>query len=252
MTSLSKSLTILIATFAILSIVTAPARALQTFNWAGYTWTISPYAIGSGIVSGNASNVWIDASGYLHLDLSKIGTTWYGAEVATTNNFGFGHFYYVLNAPVTSMEAQDVIAGFTYGPQNGVGKDGTNEIDVEFSKWNNASWWPIGDNLDFAIYPNSALWKGKLRHVEDDIAYTGTNTCTVRIDWSSTSVTESVWNGVVSTTASPSTAVNTWTYNGTTTTIPQLASPFLLNIWSYGVAPTQPVDAVIQSFAYYP
>src|SRR3569833_2888233 len=115
MITLRKTLTILIGTFAILSTGGSKAQALQTISWSGYTWTISPYAIGSGIVSGNTSNVWIDASGYLHLDISNIGGKWYGAEVDGVSNLGFGHYYWVFNAPVTTMEHQDVLAGFTYG-----------------------------------------------------------------------------------------------------------------------------------------
>jgi len=223
-----------------------------SLNWKGYTWTISPYAIGSGIVSGNTADAFVDSSGYLHLELANIGGKWYGGEVATVNNFGFGHFYWVFNAPIQTMEHQDVLAGFTYGPQNGLGKSGQNEIDVEFSHWNNASWWPVADNCDFAIYP-SPQKKGKAGHVETDFAYRGTNLVTCRIDWSATSITESLWSGVVSPTASTSTAANTWTYNNTDgVTIPQSACPFLFNIWTYGIAPTQPVDAVVQDFSYSP
>ena len=216
-----------------------------SLNWAGYTWTVSPYAIGDGTVSSNAANTWVDASGYLHLDLAKIGSTWYGAEVATTNNLSYGTFYWVFSAPLTSMQAQDVLAGFTYGPQNGVGSGGENELDVEFSKWGNAS---SPFNGDFTFYPSTGHASSGSNLT--NWTYTGGTLATCRVDWSSTSVTGSIWNGVVATNAPLSTAAITWNYKGNSTTVPQDACPFLFNIWASGTAPTTAVDAVVQSFQY--
>ena len=221
-----------------------------SLNWKGYTWTVSPYGIGSGIVSGNTANAWVDGSGYLHLDIANIGGKWYGAEVATTNSIGFGSYYFVFSGPLTSMEAQDVLGGFTYGPQNGNGVSGQNEIDIEFSKWNNATWFPSGDNGDFDVWAPPGVKTGT--NTEHDWKYTGGNIATCRIDWSSTSVTESIWSGVVATNAPTSTANVTWTFNSSTAYIPQTACPFMFNIWAYGKAPTQPVDVVVQNFQYLP
>jgi len=222
-----------------------PRVEATSLNWAGYTWTVSPYAIGDGTVSSNASNTWVDGSGYLHLDLAKIGSTWYGAEVATTNNFGYGSFYWVFSAPLTSMQAQDVLAGFTYGPDHSIGVGGENELDVEFSKWGHST---SPFNGDFTFYPSTGH-AGSGSNLTN-WAYTGGNIATCRVDWSATSVTGSIWNGVVASNAPLSTAAITWNYKGNSTTVPQDACPFLFNIWASGTAPTTAVDAVVQSFQY--
>jgi len=237
------------AFLAIIVLMTAAPVRAATLDWAGQTWTISTSRIGSGLVTGNTGTAFVDSSGYLHLDLSKIGGKWYGGEVATVNNLGFGSYYWVFNAPLTSMEAQDVLAGFSYGPQNGLGVSSQNEIDVEFSRWNNSSWFPAGNNGDFDIYPPPPAKKGS--DVEHDWNYTGGNTATCRIDWSSTSITESIWSGVAPTNASTSTANVTWTLSDTAT-IPQSALPFMFNFWAFGTLPTQPVDAIVQTFQYIP
>lgn len=41
-------------------------------------------------------------------------------------------FYWVFSAPVTTMEKQDVLAGFTYGSQNGVGLIGQMKLTLSF------------------------------------------------------------------------------------------------------------------------
>jgi len=249
MKSVRQMLAASISAIALFTVGGGPVQA-TTLNWAGYTWNVSPYGIGSGIVSGNTANTWVDASGYLHLAISNIGGTWYGAEVATTNNLGFGSYYWVFSGPLTTMEAQDVLGGFTYGPQNGLGVSGQNEIDIEFSKWNNSSWFPSGDNGDFDVWAPPGVPVGT--NVEYDWKYTGGSIATCRIDWSATKVTESIWSGVVSTSEPTSTANVTWTYNGTTSTIPQVACPFMFNLWAYGAAPTQAVDTQVRSFQFIP
>lgn len=230
------------------ALMAAGAASVQatTINWAGYSWTISPYAIGGGQVSGNDAETWIDSRGYLHMDMSKIGSTWYGSEVATTTNHGFGTYYWVWSGPFTSLEKQAVIGAFTYGPQGGIGADGENEIDVEFSKWN-----VTGNqyNGDFTIYPSTGHGGS---NANINWTYTGGTTCTCRVDWNSTSITESIWSGVVPINASTSSANVTWTHTGTTTNMPQAAVPYLFNVWSYGVKPTKAVDITIQTFQFVP
>jgi len=236
-----------LAGIALYIALASPGQA-QSLDWEGYQWTVNPsYGIGQGIVHGDPSNVYVDASGYLHLKLSNVGGKWSGAEISTDKDFSFGHFYWVFSGPLTAMEPQDVLAGFTYGPQHKNGIDGQNEIDVEFSKWNNST---NANNCDFDIYPPPGAKKGE--NVEHDWNYTGSDVATVRIDWTSSQVTESVWNGVVPVNAPTTTAAATWTYDGSTHTIPQTACPFMFNFWVFKALPTTPVDALVRKFQYIP
>jgi len=231
---------------AMLAAVNMPAQA-TSLNWAGYTWVKSPYAIGEGIVSGNDAESYIDSSGNLHLAMSKIGSTWYGAELATSNDFGFGSFYWVFTGPLTTFQQQDVLSGFTYGPDHGYGVDGENELDVEFAKWN-----VTGNqyNGDFTYYP---ITGHKGSNVNRNWTYTGGTTCTCRIDWSPTSVVSSIWSGTVATNAPTSSANVTWTYtNSNLITIPQHVAPFIFNLWAFGQLPTQAVDVTVKNFQFIP
>ena len=217
----------------------------QSVNWAGYTWNESSSAMGDGEIDSNPSNVSVDSNGYLHLAISESGSTWTGSEIGTSNNFGFGSFYWVFSGPINAMQQQIVLAGFLYGPQNGIGTDGQNEIDVEFSNWNVAD---VADNGDFAIYPTTGVTTGQ--SASDLWNWTSGTVATCRVDWTSTSVTESIWSGVVATNAPTSTAAVTWTYNGTTQSIPQPACPWLFNVWAYGAKPSQTLNIAIENFEY--
>jgi len=236
-----------LAGIAVLAALAAPSHG-QTIDWQGYTWNVNQGdKIGQGLVRGDASTVSIDAEGYLHLKLSNLEGKWAGAELATVKNLGFGHFYWVFSGPLTAMEPQDVLAGFTYGPQNHIGIDGQNEIDVEFSKWNAST---NANNCDFDIYPPPGAKKGA--NVEYDWNYTGSDVATVRIDWTASQVTETVWDGVVPENAPTNTAAKTWTYDGTKATIPQVPCPFMFNFWVFKALPTVPVDAIVRTFKYIP
>jgi len=243
---LDRQLCALAASIA-LSIAGGAQAQAKDIDWSGYTWNISTGRIGQGLVSGDPGNVLIDGNGYLHLKMVNSGGKWSGAELATSKAFGFGTFYWVFSAPVKSMEPQVVLAGFTYGPQIGTGIDGQNEIDVEFSKWNAIN---NKNNVDFDIYPPPGALKGA--NVEYDLNYTGSDTVTVRVDWSAAQITETLWSGVVPITASTKTADATWTYNGDKSTIPQAACPFMFNLWTFKTLPTVPIDAIVQSFQYVP
>jgi len=240
-----------------LALVVATSIAVQaaTISWKGHTWNVNagdPIGDGSqgGQISGSASNVSVDSNGYLHLKISGSGSTAKGAELYSADNIGFGSIYYVISGPITAMQKQVVASGFTYGPANGIGVDGENELDVEFSQWNGTA----GNiNGDFTFYPNTG--HGNLGASYEDnwlINLGGSTVNTVRIDWSSTKVTASIWTGVVPPTASTSTAVKTGTFNGNTSTIPQSPCPMLFNLWTFGAYPTQALDIAFQDFQFIP
>jgi len=144
------------------------------------------------------------------------------------------------------MQKSVVASGFVYGPAAHVGKDGENELDIEFSRWN----WTAGNiNADFTFYPNTGEAARKASYEENFLLdLNGGTVVTCRIDWSSTEVTASIWSGVVPPTASVGTALKTHTYKGDAKTIPQSACPMMFNLWTYGAYPTEGVDIVVRDF----
>lgn len=226
----------------------------KTIQWKGHGWEVNTGSlIGShtpGQIRGAESNVVIDANGYLHLKISGAGSTATGAELNSTAKMGYGSYYYVLQGPITDMEKGVVASGFIYGPAAGVGTDAEDEIDIEFSKWNGVA----GNiNADFTFYPNTghaALGASYEKNFLIDLGGSQVNTC--RIDWTSTTITASIWKGVVPPTASTTSAVRTHMYHGDDKTVPQSPCPMMFNLWTYGSLPTHPLDIAVRDFKFTP
>ena len=171
----------------------------------------------------------------------------------TSSNLGFGTYQWVIQGNnFYNMDPSVVLGLFTYGPQNGIGTDGTNEVDIEFSKWGTTG---TTQNVDFTVYPATGR-KNKNSTPSSDVTYyltppgSGTTT-TVRFVWSSTSITWYVMSGTVGVNAAPTNVVQSFTYNGTTSTIPQAASPVGINLWAFEALPSNPWNIVLQSFTYH-
>src|SRR3569833_1664873 len=96
----------------------AGSTKAATIDWSGYKWDVnSNDGIGGGLVHGSLSNVLVDANGGLHLRMTQQDGKWWGAELATTKALSFGTLNKNNEGPLTTMEPQIVLAGFTYGPQ---------------------------------------------------------------------------------------------------------------------------------------
>jgi hypothetical protein len=229
-------------------------------GWMGYTWKVDPNGtcIGSCEVNSNSGNLSVDSNGYLHVKISKSGNAWTGAEMFTSEKLGFGTYQWVLEGNnFYDMDPPIVLGLFTYGPAGGIGIDGTDETDIEFSKWNTP---PGTQNVDFTAYPatghKNTENKSKDPKPSSDHTYyipsptSSTATTTVRFVWSSTSISWYVMSGTVGVNSTPTNILQSYTYTGTTTTIPQAASPVGINLWSFEASPTNPWDITIDSFTY--
>ena len=220
-----------------------------TLTWKGYDWNVTTGGM-AGVAEGDPSNVSVDSNGYLHLKITKNGTTWTAAELYSATNLGFGTYQWQVSGPIDRMDHTVVLGLSPYGPAAGVGTDGYNEIDTEFSQWNDE----IGHvNMDWGVYPATKAGK----HAEDDFFFSlngGTET-TTRMVWSSTSVVSTVFSGFVPLGASTN-QLNTNTYAPAdpTDNIPQQAVPVLLNLWCYEAVPSSgnDVEVILQDFQFIP
>jgi hypothetical protein len=222
-------------------------------TWMGYNWNIDPNGtpIGGGLISSNSNNLSVDSNGYLHVMINESGGTWTGAEMFTQENLGFGTYQWVLQGNnFYQMDPPIVLGLFTYGPANGIGTDGTDEIDIEFSNWDGT----VGNgNIDFTVYPATGHKnKGSAGSADQEyhVAAPSSGTTTVRFVWSSTSVSWYIMSGTVGVNSAPTNVLQSFTYNGTTTTIPQVALPVGINFWTYQALPTHTWNVTIQSFSY--
>ncbi len=231
-----------VGTFAV------PAQAVTgPFAWKGYTWTPTTGGM-AGVCAGDPANISVDASGYLHLKITKNGSTWTASEVFTSVSLGFGTYQWQIAGPIDRMDHTVVLGLFPYGPKAGIGQDGTNEIDTEFSFWNDEA---PGVNADWGVYPPSVSGT----HWEDDFLFSldGGSAATTRMVWSGSGIAGTLMSrfqplgttaGVLSTTSyMPSNA---------TSEIPQQALPLGMNLWCYKAVPSsgQDVEIVIQDFQF--
>lgn len=226
-------------------------EATTQLTWMGHQWSVTEGRM-AGVARGRASNVEVDSNGYLHLMITKTGKRATAGEIFSNDKMGFGTYQWEIQGPVDNMDPHAVLGLFPYGPQAGSGRDGENEIDIEFSRWANTL---CGGacNADFTVYPSTGnLAVGP---TEDDYNFNlaGGELVTARMSWSSTSVTETVMAGL----HPPGTTENvlqTWTLAPPdyTVRIPQEAAPIGMNLWCFKRKVTTSQAVVIRSFQYLP
>jgi hypothetical protein len=128
---------------------------------------------------------------------------------------------------------------------------GENEIDIEFSKWNNTCG---GCNADFAFWP--ATGKGSLGRSAADlftVNLAGSNQVTARFVWRSNSIVGTIMKGLVPM-GQTTNVLRTFTYQPADflQRIPQVPLPLGMNLWAFQVPPATPQEIVIRDFQYAP
>jgi len=121
----------------------APSAQAADLQWAGRAWKVTSGGM-AGVADGSPNNVSVDQNGYLHLKITNNGGTWTAAEIFSTDKLGFGTYQWQVDAPIDRFDKNVVLGLFPYGPAAGIGADGTNEIDIEYSRWDRADG-PNGD-----------------------------------------------------------------------------------------------------------
>jgi len=231
---------------ALLLLVGSQARPVSaaTLVWKGHTWQVTSGGM-AGVCKGDPNNVSIDSTGYLHFKISNTGGTWTASEMFTTDNLGFGTYQWQVDGPVDTYDKNIVLGFFPYGPAAGIGADGTNEIDIEYSRWGQAN----GANGDWTNYPNSGTTIGEL-------SYTFSLTSTLstsRFIWTASSIQDFVIDGLQPVNGTTG-LIKTWTYapSNPSTNIPQRAMPLGMNLWCFNAPPSngQPVEIVIRDFQF--
>ncbi len=234
-------------------------------NWLGYTWDFqNGEPAGGGTLIAYKRNMFVDSNGYLHVNVRKKGNTFTDAEMYTRNLFNFGTFQWVLQGTnYYKMDPPLVLGLFTYGPNAGVGVDGENEIDIEFSNWDGTG--VPNQVADFTVYPSTGNGTDdQIDHEVDFYVRTPeTDTTTARFVWSSTSVEFYLMAGTVPVNQPVTDVFHHWTYDGTNTVhgvtttdplkwIPQDPCPVDINLWNFIGLPTHTWDIVVQEFDYLP
>ena len=122
---------------------------LKTLRFGGYEWEVRESKHeGPGPNDWNADNVRVDNKGALHLKITRHAGQWTCAEITSKRKFGFGTYQFNLVGRIDRLDPNLVLGLFNY-PTPDLGKDGTNEIDIEFAHWGNSKF-PIGN---YTVWP---------------------------------------------------------------------------------------------------
>ncbi len=224
-----------------------PAATKSTLWFSGYEWSVRFGSGGPGPNQWSQSNVWVDENGYLHLKISKVAGVWYCAELQTLERLGFGTYQFQVQGRIDTLDPNVVLGLFNYTVP-GVGPDGTNEIDIEFSRWGD----PDYSNGSYTVWPAQAGYQHKTYPFDFSLA--GKLYSTHRFQWSSKQIKfQSLYgrrndnrNQFAGWVFSPQLYLKR---------IPQHSLPLHLNLWlMLGRAPMngKGVEVIINSFKFTP
>lgn len=221
----------------------APTAMLQ---FAGHTWQVRAGSGGPGPNTWDASNVWVDGDGALHLKIAHVNGAWTSAELETTKRLGFGTYQFQIIGAIDQLDANVVLGLFNYPPDD-VGPDATNEIDIEFARWGA----PANPNGNYTVWPAEAGRKNSSHTFE--FALGGTYT-TQRFRWSRDAI---LFQSLHGHTDGDANEFARWEFRPGTFAqdIPQQPMPLHLNLWLFGGhAPTdgKEVEIVVSALRYTP
>ena len=208
--------------------------------WAGRNWLVksgTDLGPGPNDWSVGTNNVWVDASGYLHLQITQVAGTWYCPEIISEQSFGYGEYRFKLATEFDQLDTNAVGGLFTY-------LDDNNEIDVEFVRA-----WTGTNNVSFATQPARA---GNFH--EFHAAFTEGSYSTHRFIWETNSIFYQSYFGHADPPPGEALKIAEWTY--TSNSIPVASTEKLhLNRWLFqGRVPTdtQHLELVVHEFTFVP
>lgn len=207
---------------------------VRQINWSGYIWNVVTDGFGSwgnNHFSDSTNNVWIDSQGNLHLKITYVNGTWYCSEVTTTNIVGPGTYTVnMVTNPLNPAFDKYTVAGIFYY------LDDFNELDIEYSRWDNAS----NNNLGQFTVQNSPA-------VESPTFYINNESTNNKFIWFSDGkanfeVRDSLNN-----------ILSSWQYPGAWKT--KAGGVFIIDLWLHGGNPPsdgKEKELVLSSFNYTP
>jgi hypothetical protein len=139
-----------VVTVSIVKGTGAPQLApVKPLHFSGYDWEVRTISSDRGGLNNlyGADNAWMDASGALHLRITKKGDRWSCAELEMTRSLGYGT-YIITVRDTTHLEPAAVLSMNTFDDWGG--DQHYRELDVEFGRWGDAA---AKNNAQYGVQP---------------------------------------------------------------------------------------------------
>ncbi len=129
------------------SVGPGPPIVSKTLKFSGYEWNVRHITSDrNGAISYyDPANAWTDASGALHLRISREEDRWKCSQVILANHFGYGSYLFSVS-DTAHLEPAAALAMFTY---DDLAPDHHREMDIEMSRWGDRN----SKNGDYVVQP---------------------------------------------------------------------------------------------------
>jgi len=226
----------------------APPADARVIRFSGFEWEVRPDADGGpGPNHWDPNSVRVDRQGRLHLRITHRGGRWHCAEVTLRRSLGFGRYQFEVTGALDRLDRNVVLGLFNYPPP-GAGPDGTNEIDIEYSRWGNPASLPASET----IYPaHEGVKPASIAH--EFTMPPGLSDTTQRFDWHRDDITFQCLRGHRNDNQDE---YARWAFRPADRQhLPQKPLPVHINLWLVrGKAPVdgKEIEVIVSSFTFNP
>jgi len=114
-----------------------PALPTKSLQFSGYDWKVRTTSAVRGGENNlyDADNAWTDASGALHLRISKKSEKWTCAHISLARSLGYGTYNLTVR-DTSRLEPASILSIHTYDPMGG--DQHFREMDIEIGRWGEA------------------------------------------------------------------------------------------------------------------
>lgn len=231
-------------TYPYAEVLRTPTSRAITFSGHNFSVKTGFNGPGPNEFSDSTDNVWVDASGNLHLKIAKRNGIWYCSEIIADESPGYGMYVFTVETRLDQLDDNMILGLFTWhtaAPQYNY-----REIDFEFGTWGTP-----GNNVgQFVIQP----WDNPGNTHRFDISYPATTTTTHVLLWRPDWLRFQSYYGNFTFAPDPTDMIRTWYYTGADTP-PAGGENIRMNFWLiWGNAPVVDADkeVVISDFQYLP
>jgi hypothetical protein len=220
-----------------------PSREI---SFAGYDWRVkSGHQVGPGPnhFSDAEEDLWVDASGRLHMKIAERDGLWVCTEIVSKSSFGYGTYVVTLETRIDQLDPNIVVGTFTwdtYAPEHHY-----REIDFEFGRWKD----PENQNAQYVLQP----WDFPGHRYRFDIDYPEPTEITTHVmTWAPDRIDFKSYYGRFRTSPPVADVIASWSYTGEGIP-PAGGEQARINFWLVeGLPPTdgQEAEIVIAEFGF--